>query len=270
MQYCRKHHRWCRDNHKIQFVWHSWAAPRLASLEDFYPGNAFVDWMGISLFQQWYPWSTESGSADDVEQVLEFAKQHDKPVMIAESTPFGGIEWNLSEVQQKHNYSSVPSSLQDPWQRWFQPTLDLIDKYDISMWSYINCAWDSQPMWKGVGFGETRLSTSAEVMDQWKRFVLDNPRFLTAGSMADCQKYDDSLAGVEVEASVNTSPYAATSPIGKLRLLTMRWDIGCFVVAAVFGAAFLRYVRCFVSRQRTSVETLSLVTILQDYGSVRN
>jgi beta-mannanase len=79
----------------VQFVWHSWAAPRLASLEDFYPGDHVIDWMGILLFQQWYPWSVKSGSPSDVQHVLELAQQHGKPVMIAESTPFGGIKLAL-------------------------------------------------------------------------------------------------------------------------------------------------------------------------------
>jgi beta-mannanase len=79
---------------KVNFVWHSWAAPRSKglSLQDFYPGDEFVDWIGISLFQQLFPWSTNGsnayvnwgGDASDVEHVLEFAAEHRKPTMIAE------------------------------------------------------------------------------------------------------------------------------------------------------------------------------------------
>jgi hypothetical protein len=85
--------------------------------------------------------------------------------MIAESTPFGGIT---------------------SWKDWFQPTLDLIEDYDISMWSYINCNWNDQPMWHNVGFGETRLSTNKDVMQQWHKHVIEGNRFLGADSLLNC------------------------------------------------------------------------------------
>jgi len=151
---------------KIAFVWHSWGAglPDNVTLDSFYPGDDYVDWIGVSLFSQVYadPNRTVLGHRDTVLQVLDFATQHDnKPVMIAESTPFGGID-----------------TLNDPWNDWFEPVLQLIEEYDIAMWSYINCDWNSQPMWHNVGFGDTRLSTNATIMKFWKQRVLDNPRFV--------------------------------------------------------------------------------------------
>ena len=73
---------------KTQFVWHSWAAPRRGNLtlEDFYPGNEYVDWIGVSIFRQVFPWKSNwgngyvdwGGGMKDVEDVLLFAKKHDK------------------------------------------------------------------------------------------------------------------------------------------------------------------------------------------------
>jgi beta-mannanase len=74
---------------KVQYVWHSWAASLSDGLiiEDFYPGDDFVDWIGVSIFQQLYPWSNEgnkdtgsyaSWSLEHVENVLKFAINHDK------------------------------------------------------------------------------------------------------------------------------------------------------------------------------------------------
>jgi hypothetical protein len=163
---CRNH-KGCRR--KTVFVWHSWGAglPYETTLADYYPGDEYVDWVGVSIFQQFYANKAGGGTLSDIEAVLEFAKEHDKPTMIAESTPFGGID-----------------SLQDPWNDWFQPCLDLIENYDISMWSYINCDWDSQPMWRNVGFGDTRLSINATVMSEWNTKVLQNSRFLGSGSLS--------------------------------------------------------------------------------------
>jgi len=156
---CRDVHG-CRDT--VIFVWHSWAAglPANTTLQDFYPGDEFVDWVGISLFSQLYPNGT-LGNAATVAAVLSFAENHDKPIMIAESTPFGGI-----------------NKLKDPWNNWFEPVLHLIEEHDIAMWSYINCDWTSQPMWHGAGFGDARLSVNTTVMRLWQERVLSNPRFL--------------------------------------------------------------------------------------------
>jgi len=155
---------------KVQYVWHSWAASLSDGLiiEDFYPGDDFVDWIGVSIFQQLYPWSNEgnkdtgsyaSWSLEHVENVLKFAINHDKPTMIAESTPFGGINGDKLTANQ--------TKYADSWDRWFQPVFDLIEKYDISMWNYINCDWNSQPMWAHTGFGDSRISSNSKVMAKW-------------------------------------------------------------------------------------------------------
>jgi hypothetical protein len=175
---------------KIVFVWHSWAAPRKSgvSLDQFYPGDYYVDWIGISIFQQLYPWANDvnenekggnfaGGNIVEVREVLEFAKARDKPTMIAESTPFGGMDVTKSSVARKYSDGDVKNN--DIWNLWFQKTIDLIDEYDISMWSYINCDWGSQPMWQGTGFGDSRLSSSDNVMSHWWDQVLsNNTRFL--------------------------------------------------------------------------------------------
>lgn len=154
-------------SNKISFVWHSWGAglPSKVTLADFYPGDRYVDWVGVSIFSQIYtdPYQNRLGNSDTLEEVFDFASQHNhKPIMIAESTPFGGI-----------------IRLADPWKDWFEPIMQLIDTHDIAMWSYINCDWDAQPMWHGVGFGETRLSTNTTILKLWQRQVLSNPRFVS-------------------------------------------------------------------------------------------
>mmetsp|Transcript_37877 Transcript_37877/g.88150 ORF Transcript_37877/g.88150 Transcript_37877/m.88150 type:complete len:230 (-) Transcript_37877:168-857(-) len=172
----------CRDvlngvsgEHKVLFVWHSWAAPLAANveLEDFFPGDTYVDWVGVSIFQQVYPNSNGAyGSIETLENVLNFAKDHGKPTMIAESTPFGGIHVNS-------------------WENWFQNVLNVIDQYDISMWSYINCNWDSQPMWRSIGFGDTRISQDEAITSRWMDLIngesnFTRRKFLGSGSIEHC------------------------------------------------------------------------------------
>ena len=125
----------------------------------------YVDWIGVSIFQQVYHTTKQQqnsiwsgGSHETLKAVLDFAVTRDKPVLIAESTPFGGIDEKLT----------------DAWRQWFQPVLDLIDDYrhQIAMWSYIDCNWNAQPMWEGVGFGDTRVVKNATVLQLWRSEVL--------------------------------------------------------------------------------------------------
>ena len=55
------------------------------------------------------------------------------------------------------------------------------------MWSYINCDWDSQPMWHNVGFGDTRLSSNHHVMEMWQHYIIEsrgNQTFLLGNSLS--------------------------------------------------------------------------------------
>jgi hypothetical protein len=192
---------------KTVFVWHSWAASLTTSdqLARYYPGNDYVDWIGISLFSQLYkdnntipPNVSKLGSRETVQAVLDFAKHMEKPIMIAESTPFGGID-----------------KMHDPWHDWFVPVLQLIQNNDIiGMWSYIHCDWDSQPMWHGVGFGDSRLGINATVLQYWQEDVLQNERFLQHADGGSLSRFcntnrrrrgDDDDAGDDVVPSSSTS-----------------------------------------------------------------
>lgn len=175
---------------RVLFVWHSWAAPAARDFRDFYPGDAFVDWIGVSVFQQVLPWSPPwGGRASDVEDVLEFAQRRGKPTVIAESSPFGGIE--LQQASRDAQLFLANNEYdRDDWGRWFGKVVDIIDKYDVDMWCFINCDWESQPMWHEVGFGESRLSTNSRVMAQWHAQIVNNGlahrKFLAAGSLESC------------------------------------------------------------------------------------
>jgi hypothetical protein len=175
---CRQqHHATCRD--RIAFVWHSWGATAEMTrslLDEYYPGDDYVDWIAVSIFSQVYPSHSTAtvpdsiprlGSRSTVETILDYAVRHGKPIMIAESSPFGGFD-----------------ALSDPWNDWFVPVLEYIEHYDVGMWSYIHCHWDAQRMWHGVGFGDSRLSSNATVLRLWRQHVLRNPRF--AAASLDC------------------------------------------------------------------------------------
>ena len=91
--------------------------------------------------------------------------------MIAESTPFGGIvtgdedneagvrgsTWNkvpltrldaVAIPSSRHAKPSFPMPTQPLVNKWFSPVLSFINRHDVRVWSYINCDWDSFPMWQ--------------------------------------------------------------------------------------------------------------------------
>lgn len=190
---------------RVKFVWHSWAAPRDdgVALQEFYPGDEYVDWIGISIFQQVFPWAQYwGGSLLNIDEVLMFALKHGKPTMIAESTPFGGINLDTSETRAFNKTN--------PWDRWYGEVLALIKRYDISMWCYINCNWDSQPMWHNIGFGDTRLSSNQEVMEKWNYYIIHSAgerHFLMSGSLDYADNHSHGMSNL---ASYNeTLKYAS-------------------------------------------------------------
>ena len=71
------------------FVWcpNLWNAPGDLSASTWYPGDAYVDWLGIDAYPQSAVASfvlTGPGGLDDT---AKFAVQHDKPLMVAEWAP---------------------------------------------------------------------------------------------------------------------------------------------------------------------------------------
>jgi Glycosyl hydrolase family 26 len=215
----------CRD--KIEFVWHSWAATTFTlssspSLSDFYPGDDYVDWIGISIFSQLYTDDTRPrnvtslGTPDSVRYIVDFARQHKKRILIAESTPFGGLD-----------------QLSDPWSDWFVPVLDLISEYSgtIRMWSYIYCNWNVQPMWRTTGFGDSRLSQNATLLRLWHQQVLWNPRFSTEDA-ADISKVVSSSSS----AMVHVGPQQELAEVELVGSSSSLIYYSCYVILAVSSA----------------------------------
>lgn len=134
----------------IAFVWHSYASKPYKdySLSDWYPGDDYVDWVAISVFGHAYNGTDFGPYSDDV---LKFAKQHKKPVMIAESNPIHGIDNTNTEV----------------WDQWFVNFFTFIYQKNIKAISFINENW---PRTKITGISEwkdSRLYNNDQVSKAW-------------------------------------------------------------------------------------------------------
>ena len=170
----------------VAFVWHAAGfEPRDNMLiEDWFPGETYVDWCGISVFQQPYDCKEEftfEGCMEHAIRMAGFCKHKTIPLMIAESTPFGGI---VTEEDAKKNPTATNGAgyMGSTWVGWFTTVLHFIDAFDVKIWSYINCNWESQPMWQknhapGKHWGDTRLQIHADIAKHWREEVLQKSKF---------------------------------------------------------------------------------------------
>jgi hypothetical protein len=144
-----------RGVRNVAYVWHSYAAHTDRPVMDWYPGDAYVDWVAASY------WDPEQDAA--VESLARLAQEHGKPLMIAEATPrVLGTRFG-----------------QHSWEGWFAPCLRIIKTYDVRALSYINWEWATIPMFKDLGWEDSRVHAYPELRALWEREVAD-PRYLHA------------------------------------------------------------------------------------------
>lgn len=133
----------------VAFVWHSYANITYLGhpVAAWYPGDAYVDWVGVSIFSGHF---VEGVAIAELDNVIDLAKGYKKPVMVAESTPNGGI---------------IPGSYRT-WNRWFAPLFTYIHQKNIKAFSYINCDWNAvsvgTPDW-----GDTRIQNFPLIRECW-------------------------------------------------------------------------------------------------------
>lgn len=133
----------------IAYVWHSYAAEPYQGypISQWYPGDDYVDWVAISVFGHAY--NSDFGPRTD--KVLDFARQHSKPVMIAESNPVNGIDTDNTQV----------------WEDWFVSYFSFIYNKNIKAISFINEDWQRLTI-PGIGeWQDARLYNNSEVSKAW-------------------------------------------------------------------------------------------------------
>ncbi|MCP4650779.1 MAG: hypothetical protein GY853_11980 [PVC group bacterium] len=140
----------------IAYVWHSQAMNVDKSIEDWYPGDEYVDWCGVSYFRQAMGYYNE---------MLDFSELHDKPIMLAESTPV-----------RLHTYQG-----QMVWDNFFAQYFEFIEENGIEALCYINCDWDAMPMWMDYGWGDSRIQESEYLKQKWLA-EMSKERYLQASS----------------------------------------------------------------------------------------
>lgn len=149
----------------VAYVWQSKGfGHSLESLEEWYPGDEYVDWCGYSFFSNYKQ-----------AKMIEFAKLKGKPVFIAEATPTStdfekDPEGNTGLT--KEFVLSNPEQAKMAWDEWFIPFFETINKNPktVKAISYINANWRIRPRWqvnptfKNI---DARIQLSEELSKKW-------------------------------------------------------------------------------------------------------
>lgn len=152
--------------------------------ELWYPGDDVVDWAGVSIFYrdllQWdhVPLYTPAAAQ---EKLLNFARERNKPVLVAEAAPQAFNIGNLSHgVTQMNN--PIEITAQQLWNGWFASFFGYVyqNRDVIRAVAYINANWASQPMWHcapseipkrdtcGAGnWGDSRVQANDYILGKW-------------------------------------------------------------------------------------------------------
>lgn len=153
-------------------------------LANWYPGDDVVDWIGVSVFyrdlSQWN--YTPPTTPQFLQQkLLDFARNKNKPVMIAEAAPQGYRTGKLTS-SPIHENIQTPVTQEDIWQNWYQLLFDYIEqnKDVIRAAAYINTHWDAQTRWQcksGIpagssgcadgNWGDSRIQANGYIKKKW-------------------------------------------------------------------------------------------------------
>lgn len=188
-----------QDN--VDYVWQSSTSPvddildgRREVLDPYYPGDDYVDWMGLSWFLRANEEPTLNTSHDPATQLelanelVAFAQSKGKPVMIAEASPQGyqidaKNNCNISPVYDgKAAEGCVSKTATQIYTEWFDELFSFMTANDdVRALSYINADWDAQYLWSssneeyGSGYwGDTRVEADNDIMTSWKASISDS------------------------------------------------------------------------------------------------
>ena len=135
----------------IAYVWQSatWGATAPNIIDSYYPGDAYVDYVGLSFF-----FFDENFNGDNLQYTLDFARNKNIPIMMAE------VSAQYYEFDQGtfHPFDNPGSPVQlggeGIWNQYFVDQLLPFIKSNndvIRHVAYINADWQSQDLWRWAG-----------------------------------------------------------------------------------------------------------------------
>ena len=147
---------------EVATVWDAEVPDGATDFSDYYPGDSFVDWFGVNVF------NADAFPSTALSSFLSLATQHNKPVMIGESTP------------QTVGAQSGATS----WTTWFVPYFNLLATSPlIKQFNYIDWNWAqwavtaNDPGWSTWGDARLEIPTAAYVLNLYTQQLADTVVF---------------------------------------------------------------------------------------------
>lgn len=145
----------------IATVWCVHPVDNITKIMSFYPGDDYVDWWSIDLFQ------TEFIQNKATSDFMRYADEHGKPVIIGEANP---------------TYAGVGEG-QKSWDNWYMKFFNVIQKYEVVKgFCYINRDWayvGSLPDW-----GNSKIQDDSIVNCLFRK-ELDNDIYLHSNAIVE-------------------------------------------------------------------------------------
>jgi hypothetical protein len=140
-----------------------------------YPGDDVVDWFSVDVFQvdDFTGPLDRRGmdtSAGRCEAFLRMALEHDKPVIVAESS--------AAFVQ----ITPDPADGEADWATWFEPYFQFLEANpNIEAFHYVNVDWSNAGEYGEKGWKDARIEVNPLILERF-RAELRKPRYLHSGS----------------------------------------------------------------------------------------
>lgn len=150
----------------VATVWCACPYVGTSPVKQYYPGDDYVDWFGIDVFYARHL----TGKYKPIEDFLELAIKHRKPVMVGETTAAGtGVE-----------------NGKESWNEWFDPFFKWINEYkQIKAFCYINWDWVKDKTGGSPGtWGNCRIEENEIVKKNLIR-ELKNPKYIHNQNIKD-------------------------------------------------------------------------------------
>lgn len=171
------------DIRNVAYVWQS-AGINTPNIDRWYPGDEYVNWVGYSHFDEPNPGQV----------MRDFADVHNKPIMIAEATPRKDLKTGSGEAH---------------WNAWYGPLFEKIYESDrIKALAYINADWESQSMWTGQGWGDSRVEINDVVKTNWLGEMAKDNWLLASNDLFETLQYQkwqdlELITGINDESTDN-------------------------------------------------------------------
>jgi predicted lipoprotein with Yx(FWY)xxD motif len=192
-------------SNRIAMVWQTMSyCPIDSNIASWYPGDAYVDWVGLSYF------APQDCNGREVNKTADFAVAHNKPLMINESTPqryaIGELTYSADAARGTGRVGKTASQI---WSEWFAGYFGFMNRYsgNLKAVTYINANWNAQPRWASGSegyWGDSRVEANATIKANWSSE-------LNTGTLTGKPFISQASAGLFTQLGFNGSAMSSTA-----------------------------------------------------------